>query len=54
MNVIEKLKLPTTWAGFGILWLAFGPKFIPWEAIVQAGTAIAALLAIILNHKETP
>lgn len=50
VRTLDKLRQPSTWAGLGLLWSLFGPKAVPWEIVVNAITAVAALLAILLNE----
>lgn len=47
----RKLAQPSTWAGVAILWQLFSPMAIPWEVVVNAITAVAALLAVVLDEK---
>lgn len=54
MNALaNRLKEPSSWAGVGVLVGALGLQVAPdtWHSIVQIGTGIAGLLAVIL--KET-
>lgn len=46
----SKLAQPSTWAGLAILWSLFAPVAVPWEIVVNALTAVAALLAVLLNE----
>ena len=46
----KKLAQPSTWAGLGLLWIAFSPLAVPWEIVVNAITGVAALMAILLNE----
>lgn len=48
----NKLAQPSTWAGLAILWSLFAPAAIPWEIVVNALTAVAALLAVLLNESK--
>lgn len=48
--LVLKLREPSTWAGLGLMWAVFGPSFIDWQLIVNAGTAVAALLAVLLGE----
>lgn len=50
----RKLAQPSTWAGVAILWSIFSPLAVPWETVVNAITAVAALLAVILDEKPSP
>jgi len=50
----SKLAQPSTWAGLGLLWFAFAPGNIPFDLVVQAVTAIAAILAIVLDERSDP
>jgi len=55
--VIERFKQPSTYAGVGVLLMAFGVPVSEglWSAIVQTGVAVASLAAIILQEKpKTP
>jgi len=49
----KKLAQPSTWAGLGLLWSVFSPMAVPWEIVVNAITAVAALLAIVLDEAGT-
>lgn len=49
--LVDRLKQPSTWAGLGILWSFFGPSYVPWDVVVDAGTAVAALLAVLLSDR---
>jgi len=49
----SKLAQPSTWAGLGLLWFAFAPGAIPFDLVVQAITAIAGILAIVLDEKPS-
>lgn len=46
----RKLAQPSTWAGLGLLWSVFSPLAVPWELVVNAVTAVAALLAVVLDE----
>lgn len=46
----SKLAQPSTWAGLGLLWSFFAPVNVPWEMLVNALTAVAGILAVILNE----
>jgi len=48
----SKLAQPSTWAGLGLLWMAFSPLAVPWETVVNAVTAVCALLAVLLDEKR--
>lgn len=50
--LVDRLKQPSTWAGLGILWSFFGPSYVPWDVVVNAGTAVAALLAVLLSDRS--
>lgn len=50
----SKLAQPSTWAGVAILWSLFAPIAVPWEVVVNAITAVAALLAVLLNEGKPP
>lgn len=47
---LTKLAQPSTWAGIGLLWALFAPSGIPYELVVNAVTAVCALLAVVLNE----
>jgi hypothetical protein len=47
---LNKFKQPSSWAGLGLLWSFFGPRNVPFDLVVQAGVAICALLAILLQE----
>jgi hypothetical protein len=49
-----KLAQPSTWAGLGILWFAFAGNLVPWELVINAITAVCALLAVLLDEKPSP
>lgn len=49
-ELVERFKQPSSWAGLGLLWSVFGPKYIPWDLIVNFGVALAALLAVVLRE----
>ena len=49
----RKLAQPSTWAGLGLLWSVFAPGQIPFDLLVNAVTAVAALLAVILDEKAS-
>lgn len=49
----RKLAQPSTWAGVAILWSIFAPVAIPWELVVNAITAVAAVLAVLLDEAKS-
>ena len=49
----RKLAQPSTWAGFGLLWTAFGPGHVPWDIVVNAAIAVCALLAVVLDERPS-
>lgn len=44
-----RFKQPSSWAGIGLLVTALKPD-VPFELLVQAGTAVCALLAFLLQE----
>ena len=50
--MIDKLKEPSTWAGFGLIATALGWNVASWDALVQVLTAVAGLLAVLLRERR--
>lgn len=44
--IINRLKEPSSWSGFGLLFLALGVPSGTYQLISQAGVAIAGLIAV--------
>ncbi len=58
-SLIARFKEPSTYAGLGVLLMAFGVRLEDalWNAIVQVGIAGASLAAIVMaekGNKERP
>jgi len=49
-SIIERLKEPSSWAGFAAVLGVVGINIAPatWDATVAAGTAVAGLIAILV------
>jgi hypothetical protein len=50
--LLDKIREPSTWAGLGLVVTAFGWNAELWHQFVQAATAVAGLLAIILRERN--
>lgn len=44
--IVNRLKEPSSWSGFGLLFLALGVPSGTYQLISQAGVAIAGLIAV--------
>ncbi len=49
--LVDRLKEPTTWAGFSGLALASGMSEVVWTAVSIALAAIFSAVAVILKEK---
>jgi multisubunit Na+/H+ antiporter MnhG subunit len=53
LDILRRLRQPSTMAGLGVLMLAFGVAPITIDAITQVFVAVAALLAIVLDERAS-
>lgn len=52
-GVINRLKEPSSWAGFGLLFMALGVPTGTYQLISQAGVAVAGLIAVAVPESKT-
>lgn len=52
MNIVNRLKEPSTWAGISALGLIFGLPMGTIEAVGQIIGGVAALVAILVPEKS--
>ncbi len=52
--IFSRLQEPSTWAGLAVLAGLFGNHWAPahLDSIVQAGTAVASMAAVLLPEKS--
>lgn len=53
LYIINRAKEPSSWSGFGFLFLAMGVPAGTYQLISQAGMAIAGLLAVAIPESKT-
>lgn len=53
-TIVNRLREPSSWSGFGLLFLALGVPVGTYQMISQAGIALAGLLAVAIPEKTTP
>lgn len=51
-KLIERLREPSTWAGFGVIAAIIGVPTTTYQLLQQAGMAVAGLAAIFLAEKK--
>lgn len=50
--IANRLREPSTWAGLGVLAVLAGLPPGTWDIIVQVGTGVAGLAAVLLPEKQ--
>ena len=54
MNIFNRFKEPSTWAGLGILASIVGVPASTYQLIQQVGMGLAGLLAVVLAERAKP
>ena len=52
-SLINRLKEPSSWSGFGLLFLALGVPSGTYQLVSQAGVAIAGLIAVAVPEAKS-
>lgn len=52
--LVNRLKEPSSWSGFGLLFAAFGVPMGTYQLITQIGMGLAGLVAVAVPEGQKP